>query len=48
MVINLDGLNEIVLMFIYSRNVEIFLNCRKRKLSLFIYVCFFKENICKY
>lgn len=47
-VTNLDGSNEIVSMSIHSRNVETFPNCRKRKLSLFIHVCFFKENICKY
>lgn len=47
-VTNPDGSNEIVSMSIHSRNVETFPNCRKRKLSLFIHVCFFKENICKY
>lgn len=45
---NPDGSNEIVSMSIHSRNDETFPNCRKRKLSLFISVCFFKENICKY
>lgn len=44
---NPDGSNEIVSMSIHSRNDETFPIAGRGSLSLFIPVCFFKENICK-
>lgn len=44
---NPDGSNEIVSMSIHNRNDETFPIAGRGSLSLFIPVCFFKENICK-